>query len=191
MQAPLTSAGCFADDVGVAWMMREVAGRRLVGHGGLTTGYATAFTIVPDADAAVVVLTNATPGGTWLAREVTWTVLREAIGLEDTPPAPAPGLGADGRDYVGRYDNPFAVQRILSGASAGELILEHHAREPRPGTWAPPPPGPIRLAFHAADRVVALEPPDQAGLRGEFGRDRHGRVAWLRWGGRLAPRLGD
>jgi CubicO group peptidase (beta-lactamase class C family) len=191
MQAPLTPAGCFADDVGVAWMMREVAGRRLVGHGGLTTGYATAFTIVPDADAAVVVLTNATPGGTWLAREVTWTVLREAIGLEDTPPAPAPGLGADGRDYVGRYDNPFAVQRILSGASAGELILEHHAREPRPGTWAPPPPGPIRLAFHAADRVVALEPPDQAGLRGEFGRDRHGRVAWLRWGGRLAPRLGD
>jgi CubicO group peptidase (beta-lactamase class C family) len=41
------------------------------------------------------------------------------------------------------------------------------------------------------DRVVALEPPEQAGLLGEFGRDVGGRVAWLRWGGRMAPRLAD
>jgi CubicO group peptidase (beta-lactamase class C family) len=191
MQAPLTHAGCFADDVGVAWMLREVGGRRLVGHGGLTTGYATAFTLVPDAGVAVVVLTNATPGGTWLGREVTRTVLRETVGVDDTPPAPVAGLGGHGREYIGRYDNPFAVQSITAGARAGELILEHHAREPRPGRWAPPPPGPIHLAFYASDRVVALEPPDQAGLRGEFGRDAEDRVAWLRWGGRLAPRLGD
>jgi hypothetical protein len=51
--------------------------------------------------------------------------------------------------------------------------------------------GPIRLGFHAPDRVVALEPPEHAGLVGEFGRDVGGRVAWLRWGGRMAPRLTD
>src|SRR5262249_4417441 len=66
MQAPLAQAGCFADEVGVAWMLRQIEGRRLVTHGGLTTGYATAFTLVPDADAAIIVLANATPGGTWL-----------------------------------------------------------------------------------------------------------------------------
>jgi CubicO group peptidase (beta-lactamase class C family) len=191
MQAPLVPAGCFADEVGVAWMLRDLAGRRVVGHGGLTTGYATAFTLVPDADAAIVVLTNATPGGTWLGRDVTRAIVREAIGLDDAPPAAVPGLGRDGQNYAGRYDNPFAVQEIAPGAAAGELVLRHHPHPPAPGRWAPSPPGPIRLAFYAPDRVVALEPPDQASLRGEFGRDPEGRVAWLRWGGRLAPRIVD
>jgi hypothetical protein len=189
MQAPLAPAGCFADEVGVAWMLRLVDGRRLVAHGGLTTGYATAFTLVPHAGAAVVVLANATPGGTRLGREVTRVVLRETIGLDDVPPAPVPGLGGDGRDYTGRYDNPFATQEIAGGTAPGELVLWHHLHAPEPGRWAPPPPGPIRLGFHAPDRVVALEPPELAGLVGEFGRDRGGKVAWLRWGGRLAPRL--
>jgi CubicO group peptidase (beta-lactamase class C family) len=189
MQTPLAPAGGFADHVGVSWMLREVGARRLAGHGGLTTGYGTAFTLVPAADAAVVVLTNATPGGTWLARDVTREILRETIGLDDAPPAPVPGLGGDGEEYGGHYDNPFALQEIVPGAPPGELVLRHHARPPERGRWAPPPPGPIRLAFYAADRVVALEPPDQAGLRAEFGRDTGGRVAWLRWGGRVAPRL--
>jgi CubicO group peptidase (beta-lactamase class C family) len=191
MQAPLSPAGCFADEVGVAWMLRTVGGRRLVGHGGLTTGYSTAFTLVPDAKAAVVVLANATPGGIWLTREVTRAILRGAVGIDDAPPARVRGAGGDGREYAGRYDNPFAVQRVRPGARRGELVLEHHARDPRAGRWAPPPAGPIRLGFSGPDRVVALAPPFQAGLCGEFGRDEAGRVAWLRWGGRRAPRLGD
>jgi CubicO group peptidase (beta-lactamase class C family) len=188
MQEPVADAGCFADQVGIAWMLRGVAGRRLVAHGGLTAGYAAALTLVPDAGAAVVVLTNGAPGGARLAREVTRAVLREIAGLDDAPPAPVHVAG-DGAGCAGRYDNPFAIQEIGAGARPGELRLEHHLRAPRPGTWAPPPPGPIRLAFYAPDRVVALEPPDQAGLRAEFGRDAAGGVAWFRWGGRLAPRL--
>jgi CubicO group peptidase (beta-lactamase class C family) len=191
MQAPLATAGCFADEVGVAWMIRTVGGRRLVSHGGLTAGYATAFSLVPDTGAAVVVLANATPGGTWLGREVTRTILREAVGVDDPSPTPAPGFAGDTRAYAGCYDNPFAVQEIRPGAKLGELVLEHHRREAQVGRWAPPPPPPIRLGFHAPDRVVALGPPLLAGLLGEFGRDATGRVAWLRWGGRLAPRLAD
>jgi CubicO group peptidase (beta-lactamase class C family) len=190
MRAPLAPAAGFADEVGVSWMIREVDGRRLVSHGGLTSGYATAFTLVPEARAAVVVLTNGTPGGTWLGREVTRTVLREAMGVDDTPPRPVPSLAGQLRDYVGRYDNPFAVQVVGASARPGELVLEHHAREPEPGRWTPPPPGRIRLGFYGRDRVVALAPPLQAGLRGDFGRDAAGGVAWLRWGGRLAPRVG-
>jgi Beta-lactamase len=122
---------------------------------------------------------------------VSKTFTATAIMTLDAPPPPVAGLGGDGRAYAGRYDNPFAVQEIVPGATAGELVLRHHAREREPGRWAPTPPGPIRLGFHAADRVVALEPPEQAGLLGEFGRDVGGRVAWLRWGGRMAPRLAD
>ena len=180
--SPTTSA--------IAWMLRTVGGRRFVGHGGLTTGYATAFTLVPDAGAAVVVLTNATPGGIWLGREVTRTILRETIGVDDAPPAPAPSLGVDPREYTGRYDNPFAVQAYASGrgrrARAGAPCSRAGARALGAASSRAD-----RLGFYASDRVVALAPPGQAGLRGDFGRDAAGRVAWLRWGGRLAPRLGD
>jgi CubicO group peptidase (beta-lactamase class C family) len=189
MQVPLAPAGCFADHVGVSWMLRDVGGRGLVFHGGLTTGYATGFTLAPDADAAVVVLTNGTPGGTWLGREVTRLVLRDTIGVDDAPPSPMGAWTGDLLEYAGRYDNPFAVQEIAPGGSAGELLLRYHAHPPARGRWAPPVPPSIRLAFYAPDSVVALEPPDQAGLRGEFGRDARGDVAWLRWGGRVAPRL--
>jgi hypothetical protein len=83
-----------------------------------------------------------------------------------------------------------AFQEIAPGGTTEELLLRHHAHPPEPGRWAPPLPGPIRLAFYAPGRVVAVEPPDQAGLRGEFGRDAADRVSWLRWGGRVAPQLG-
>ena len=122
MQVSLAPAACFADEVGVSWMLRTVGGRRVVGHGGLTTGYATTFTLVPDAGAAVVVLTNATPGGTWLGREATRAVLRETIGLDDSPPAPSPRFAGDVRAYSGRYDNPFAVQRVSVSTRPGELV---------------------------------------------------------------------
>jgi len=83
----------------------------------------------------------------------------------------------------------YRAEQPAAGPTAGELVLRFHAHPPEPGRWAPPPPGPVRLAFYASDRVVALEPPDQASLRAEFGRDSRGRVAWLRWGGRVSPRL--
>lgn len=73
--------------------------------------------------------------------------------------------------------------------SALRALLDASVR--KVGGWAPPAPPPIRLGFRAPDRVVALDPPLLAGLCGEFGRDATGRVAWLGWGGRLAPRPGD
>ena len=79
-----------------------------------------------------------------------------------------------------------------SGRERGELVLEHHARGAgaRPVGSAGPLPL-IRLAFYARDRVIALAPPRSGrparGLRAGWFRPR----SWLRWGGRLAPRLGD
>ena len=131
------------------------------------------------------------PEGSGSGATITRTVLRETIGADDAPPAAVPSLAGDPRAYAGQYDNPFAAQRVRPGTKTGELVLEHHARAPEPGRWAPPAPPPIRLGFYGPDRVVALAPHLLAGLRGDFGRDARGDVAWLRWGGRLAPRIGD
>lgn len=188
MREPLAEAGCFAEQVGVTWMLRTVEGHRLVGHGGLTTGYATTFLMVPERAFAVVVLTNATPGGTRLCSEVARAALRAGLGIDDAPPAPTPDAGGDPSPFVGRYDNPFSVQEVRTGEAPGELVLEHHARPRAPGTWYPPPPGPTRLAFYAPDRLVVLAPTVLEGQRCEFGRDSAGRIAWFRWGGRVGPR---
>ena len=45
------------------------------------------------------------------------------------------------------------------------------------------------VAFLDAESLIATEGP-LAGFRGEFVRDAAGRVAWLRWLGRLLPRVG-
>lgn len=191
MREPVALAGCFAEQVGVAWMLRTVQGHRLVGHGGLTTGYATTLLLVPERAFAVVVLTNGTPGGTRLCQEVARAVLHAGLGIDDAPPSPAPGAAGDRSPFVGRYDNPFAWQEIRAGDSPDELVLEHRARPRGPGTWYPPPPGPVRLAFYATDRLVVREPAELEGQRCEFGRDPAGGIAWFRWGGRIGPRLPD
>ena len=167
-------------------------GRTLVGHGGLTTGYATVFTLVPEARAAVVVLTNATPGGTWLGREITRTC--PARGHRRRRRAAGDGSGLGRRRARVRRPLRQPVRRpdvsVLARSRASWCWSTTPAHR-SPADGLRPPPGPIRLAFYAKDRVVALAPSLLAGLRGEFGRDSGGRVAWLRWGGRLAPRLGD
>lgn len=191
MREPLAEAGGFADQVGVAWMLRTVGGVRLVGHGGLTNGYATTFLMAPARGFAVVVLTNGAPGGTRLGHEVTRATLQAALGIDDAPPTPDASAAGDPGQVIGRYDNPFALQEIRRAEAPGQLVLVHHARPPEPGTWYPTPPPPTRLAYYAPDRLVVVDPPLLEGQRCELGRDAGGRIAWLRWGGRIAPRLAD
>ncbi|HEV3480099.1 MAG TPA: hypothetical protein VG144_11710, partial [Gaiellaceae bacterium] len=51
-----------------------------------------------------------------------------------------------------------------------------------------PPPPPATLAFYDTDRVF-VEEGELRGSRSDFFRDRDGRIAWFRTGGRLyAPR---
>ncbi|MGD9002519.1 MAG: serine hydrolase domain-containing protein, partial [Anaerolineae bacterium] len=44
--------------VGLSWFLSEIEGYRVVSHGGTDTGYRTNFVMYPDADLAVVVLSN-------------------------------------------------------------------------------------------------------------------------------------
>ncbi len=46
------------------------------------------------------------------------------------------------------------------------------------------------VAFLDAASMIVVDGP-LAGFRGEFIRDAEGRVAWLRWLGRILPRVGE
>jgi hypothetical protein len=72
----------------------------------------------------------------------------------------------------------------------GKLMMRVTYRGGFPTPDTPPPssqPPPVRLAFYAEDRVVALDPPLQNN-RGEFLRDLEGSIAWFRFGGRIRKR---
>ncbi|MGH2812932.1 MAG: serine hydrolase domain-containing protein, partial [Actinomycetota bacterium] len=53
MQKPHAPAGSIADSVGISWLLRGVAGEKLVAHGGTTNGQLSAFAMVPERQFAV------------------------------------------------------------------------------------------------------------------------------------------
>jgi CubicO group peptidase (beta-lactamase class C family) len=187
MHAETRPAGCEDDAVGLAWLLRDRGGVRFSGHTGQTAGYLSTLTLQRERGFALAILTNAVADG-GLRRELERSVLRACLGVEAGDPAPLPDPG-DLAPFEGRYDHPFALQRIRRGETPGELVLESEARPHDPRRWQPPPPPPVRYRFHAPDRLVAVAPPAAAGARADFGRDGRGRVAWLRQQSRVAPRL--
>ena len=44
--------GALGDYVGISWLLRDVDGVRLVGHGGTTNGQRSAFVMIPERDTA-------------------------------------------------------------------------------------------------------------------------------------------
>ena len=143
---------------------------------------------------AVVVLTNATPGGTWLGRERSrGRSCARRSALDDAPPAPAPGLGRR------RATRTPAATTTRSPSSAIRVGAKPRAS----WCWSTTPasPSPAGGLHRRRDRSVWGSTPRTAWSRssrrsrpvcaGSSGATPEGRVAWLRWGGRLAPRLGD
>jgi CubicO group peptidase (beta-lactamase class C family) len=189
MQAAQAPAGNQADAVGLSWMLNDIGGTRLVGHGGLTNGQAARLAFAPGRDFAVAVLTNAHRGASLHGEIVAWA-LRRCLGVDPPPPPtidmPAEQLAA----YAGRYT------AVLDDAELwledGVLVMRLIPAGGFPYPDSPPPPAlpPTRLAFTAEDRVIALDPP-LSGSRSEFLRDGEGRIVWFRTGGRIHRRLGD
>lgn len=184
MQVAQRPAGSLCDEVGLSWMLDRHAGVALVHHGGTTNGYQADLRLAPEQGLAWVMLTNAEH------HHQLDRVIREH--LLGTEPVPEPSSAPTALDeYLGHYESQLADLDVVADADTGGLRLE--VATPRRALWNPDdevaPPTPTRLVFRDADRVQALDPP-YTGHRGEFVRDAAGAIAWLRWDGRLARRLG-
>jgi CubicO group peptidase (beta-lactamase class C family) len=179
MQRTQRPAGSLCDEVGLAWMIDEIAGHRVLHHGGTTNGYMADLRIVGDIDLAWVLLTNSHHEHQ-LDRVVIASLLGPPEFASDYRPP-------DLTEFEGTY---AAVLAELEVRSEGEGLVAS-VSTPQRALWnqqeEPPPPKQTRLAFRDHDRVVALDMP-YTGHRAEFVRDSDGRVAWFRWDGRLAAR---
>jgi CubicO group peptidase (beta-lactamase class C family) len=187
MHTETRAAGCDDDAVGLGWLLHDRGGVRFSGHGGQTAGYLSKIAIHRERRFGLAILTNAVRDG-GLRRDLERFVLGECLGVEPVDPVPLADPGGLA-PFEGCYDHPFALQHVRPGEGDGELVLESEARPHDPRRWQPPPPPPLRYRFYARDRLVAVAPAEAAGARAEFGRDAQGKVAWLRQGGRIAPRL--
>jgi CubicO group peptidase (beta-lactamase class C family) len=192
MQTPTAKLpAALGDSVGISWLIRQVGGVRLVGHGGTTEGQLSAFQMVPERQFAVAIHTNSTNGGQLHREMLTW-VLREYLGVEEEEHAAVELAPEQLSAFAGRYesDSSIVTVRVVRGA------LQLRSRPTRSavrrfvsaGHEPPPPPPPMTLRLLGDDLYVIADGP-ATGVRGEFERA-DGQVTAINLGGRLATRTG-
>lgn len=184
MLSETVPGGCFCDEVGLGWMIDRHDGARVVHHAGSGWGIQTHGLFAPEADFALVLLTNARPGFRAIARIRAYALERFAGLREPQRPALAPDAAALA-EYAGSYRLPAAAgpeadERMEVAVAAGGdgLVL----RLPAEDDGEQPPP--IAAQVFRRDETVMRDGP-LAGLRTEFLRDRQGALDGLRFGGRI------
>ncbi len=187
MQAPQVSL--WQDrHCGLTWMVEDTGGVRRISHGGATVGQTCLLTLVPNHRLAVAILTNA-DGGRRLARRVTEEVLERLLGVAVPRPRPMDGAEEALASYVGRYANPFSQIELglLNDRLVGHVVYRRGF--PAQDTPPAPPPPPMTLALCEPHRLLVLDGPFQDDTAEILHRD-DGQVGWLRFQGRVHPRIG-
>lgn len=178
------------DNVGISWLMKNVGGVQLVGHGGTTIGQLSAFQMVPERDFAVTVLTNSMNGG-YLHRDIVKWTLEHYLGVTE-PEAegldlPAEELAA----YAGTYetdggwiDITVVKDHLEVRSRPNERTLKQMEAMGRPYKDDQPP---TEIKLMPDDMWVVISGAAK-GSKGEFVM-RNGSVEAINLGGRLAKKL--
>jgi CubicO group peptidase (beta-lactamase class C family) len=193
MKQPTFSLGgsAIGDWVGISWLIKDIDGVRLVGHGGTTTGQLSAFQTVPERDFAVVVLTNSTNGGQLHGKVVEWA-LERVLGVKRPVDEPLTLTEDQLLEYTGDYKSIHAIAHVtvvdgkLSVKSEVKPELVAKWQEEHPDEKMPEQPA-VVLDILADDKFVIAAGPAK-GMRGYFARDENGGVFGINFGGRLATK---
>ncbi len=181
------------DAVGISWLLRDVDGVRLVGHGGTTNGQHSAFTLCPERNFGFAIMSNCGPSGPQLNGKLAEWILETYLGV--TAPEDEPIKLADEAlaEYVGTYKT-IAVSVVVTAADGGlraKSVIDPEMWKQISETEEIPdqPPVPIGMLAGEGDRFIVSDGPGK-GMRGYFPRDASGKVSGLHFGGRLAERVG-
>jgi CubicO group peptidase (beta-lactamase class C family) len=181
------------DYVGISWLMKDIEGVRLVGHGGTTNGQYSEFITVPERRFAIISMTNTGPGGSQLNTALEKWALEHYLGIVDVEPEQL-SLGDDAlMQFTGKFETIAAAVDIT--AEGGRLLARvqlkpHFAamlREQGEEVPDEQPPVPLALLAGDGDQYVVPDGPAK-GMKGYFTRDADGRVVGVHLGGRLATR---
>jgi CubicO group peptidase (beta-lactamase class C family) len=185
MHTPRVSAAN-GEQLGVTWFMRDVAGVRLLRHGGATKGQCATLELAPARGFALSVLTNSDRGSELHQGVARWAFERY-LGIKDSEPAPIAALESDLAQYAGHYTAALSDRDLYM--KAGQLWLQSIPKGGFPTVGTPPGerPPPTRVVLTGPDQALLLDEPFQ-GNRAEFLRGPAGEIVWLRLGGRIHRR---
>lgn len=184
------------DEVGISWLLREVDGVQLVGHGGTTIRQYSEFIVAPERHFDCTSLTNRGPNGPQLNKELATWALEHYLDLVEEQPEPIMLGDAALQQYVGQYEMIGASCTIT--AEGGRLLVmirtkpEVAAVMHEAGEQEPEEAPPIPLALLSADGDGFIVPDGPAeGMKGYFARGAGGVVDGVHLGGRLATRVSE
>jgi CubicO group peptidase (beta-lactamase class C family) len=188
MRVPQAEAGG-RGKIGLTWFMRssQTGDLTIFGHGGATHGQQAVLHFIPEKNFALAALSNSDDGGLITDNLLKWAL---EIYFDAALPVPAPSQKPDSKlkEYAGTYDLPLSAFTLK--VKDGYLVHHEIPRGGFPTPETPPGPAapPIRLAFYDQDCVVGLDEPGKGAL-GEFLRDKKGKLAFFRIGGRVHPKV--
>jgi len=186
MRQPMASAGS-RGNVGLSWFLKKVGDISIVSHGGATNGQQAYLAFIPDKDFVVAVLTNSDSGGIITDGLPGW-VTELWFGAKETLPAPISASRAMLDEVCGTYDVPLSAFTIKRKGDS--LMLRDIPRGgfPTPDSPAGPQRHSMRAVMVDGDRMLVMDEPRKGSIV-EFIRDKDGRVAFCRLGGRIHPKL--
>jgi CubicO group peptidase (beta-lactamase class C family) len=171
------------DGISVAWHLRDMDGTQVLHHGGSTKRQEAILVLVPDRQFALGILTNAR-AGLFLNATVSSWVLERYLGLAPPELIPVTVPPADPAQFVGSYSDGVFGTFVVSEQN-GELVGEARL----PGLPPIGTDGPLEFVGEDLMRLsfAILPTPFLA----DFVRTDSGEVGWLRFTGRLQPRIND
>lgn len=184
--------GAIGDFVGISWLIKDVEGVRLVGHGGSTNGQLSAFQTVPERGFAVVVLTNSSPNGAQLHEAIVKWALERCLGVKEAEPEPITVSEEQLHEYTGVFEALGNKAHITVDEGKLHVKIETNPevlakiQEMVEGEQEEDPPFHLDLL---ADDKYAVADGRAKGMRGYFVRDDAGAVTAINLGGRLATRI--
>ncbi len=194
MQQPTATmeGSALGDAVGISWMLKDLAGLRLVAHGGTTIGQHSEFVMVPERGFAFVSMTNCGPNGPELNEKLQRFAFAHFLGVSLPEEVGVSLSDEELAPFTGRYETLAAVCELT--VSAGRLLA---AVSIKPETLASlgasaeefaQPPMALAMLAAGSDRFVVPDGPGK-GMQGYFTRDAAGAVDGVHLGGRLANRV--
>jgi CubicO group peptidase (beta-lactamase class C family) len=185
MHAPRVPAAN-GEQLGVTWFMRDVAGVRLLRHGGATKGQCATLELAPARGLALSVLTNSDRGSELHQAVARWAFERY-LGIVESGPEPVATTETDLAQFAGHYTAALSDRDVY--LQDGQLWLQSVPKGGFPTVGTPPDevPPPTRMGLTGHDRALLLDEPFK-GSRAEFLRGPAGEIVWLRVGGRIHRR---
>ncbi len=191
MQEPTVEAPGWsqADAVGIAWLLSDVAGLRVVGHGGATLGQLSLFKTVPERGFALVSCTNCSPIGAAFNERIMEWAWEELLDAPIPEPETVSRTEDEVEPYCGRYETVANLIDVTPNGDGISLLVADRPEmlEEFGVELEQEPPVPFLFRAGQTDRIVCTTPPYR-GSMGFFLRDDAGRVNALNAFGRHAVR---